>query len=217
MSTFRTNKAESARELENTKISGPSISHFSDNRNSTKAQHEIQQMMQNSSQATAQRAMQNYHSSTLQGKTIQRQVQGWQQKTLGAGQAIYHNTSVVSAQSIIENHIQQVANAFGGGQLGSGFYTYTARDSAELFGGTVTLEFSLTSDATGQEVPNNATWDAFSAHAADALSGNDFLWTDEDVNQYKFHSGDKLTLVAVHDLSANETFSVQEYRDILGI
>jgi hypothetical protein len=171
------------------------------------------------SSAAAQLATQSYinNSPVVQGKTIQRQVQGWNKKELGSGQQIYHNTDLSSVQSIIENHIQQVTNAFGGGQLGSGFYTYTEKDSADLFGGAVTLEFSLTSDATGQEVPNDATWDAFSTHAADALVGNDFLWTDEDVNQYKFHSGDKLKLEAVHDLNAKQTFSVDEYKDILGI
>ena len=142
---------------------------------------------------------------------IQRQVAGWQIMNLAQGTELYHNTDVMNAINIINSHIQPVTNAFGGGQLGAGFYTYTQRAQADLFNGNTTLRFRTRANSIGQAVPNAAIWDNLQPYAQEALAGNDFLWTDEDPNQYKFQNGANLELVGVIDVHTGNEYTRQEY------
>jgi hypothetical protein len=125
-------------------------------------------------------------------------VEGWTQHQVGAGTTVYHVTSFQHAQNIATNGVQQVANAFGGGRLGSGFYTHMNADSAGLYyqgENPVTLELRTTGDATGQVAPQNVY--VADAQGVDYLTGNDFITAEEDNTELKFHSGDKLELVAI--------------------
>lgn len=146
----------------------------------------------------------------------QRQVAEWPVRKLDKGTEVYHNTSHLNALNIIQEHIKPVGNAFGGGQLGAGFYTYTERESAELFGHNTTLKFRTTADLQGQEVPKASTWENLEPYAQ-YVKRNDFLWTDEDPNQYKFHGGANLELVSVYDSGSGEEYSPARYLEMLGI
>lgn len=190
---------------------------FEDNRSQAVVQGKLQALANNGCTYGKVQAKRS-QPPAIQSKsfhTFQRQVEDWPIRKLAADTHVYHNTSAANAYNIIENHIKPVANAFGGGQLGGGFYTYTVQASAELFGGNTTLKFKTTAQATGQDVPNDATWDKFPPYAEKAVAGNDFLWTDEDPNQYKFHGGGKLELVAIIDKNAEKEYTVEAYKKML--
>lgn len=190
---------------------------FEDNRRQAVVQGKLQLLANNGCDLNNVPTRKSGHSESRRTSVhvFQRQVDDWPTRKLPADTHVYHNTSAANAYSIIENHIQPVANAFGGGQLGGGFYTYTVQASAELFGGTTTLKFKTSAEATGQEVPRDATWDKFLPYADKAVAGNDFLWTDEDPNQYKFHGGAKLELVGVIDKNAGKEYTVDAYKRLI--
>ncbi|WP_445946281.1 hypothetical protein [Shewanella sp.] len=196
---------------------------FVDNRSEVIAKRRYQEMVGNYCSPVSQindvppKQTESVIIQKVESNIIQRQVAGWPIRNLAADTEVYHNASAQNALNIIQNHIQPVANAFGGGQLGAGFYTYTVRASAELFGGNTTLKFRTTADSIGQEVPNAATWDNFGPYAQDALAGNNFLWTDEDPNQYKFHGGANLELISVFDVGTGTEYTPQEYLEMLGL
>jgi hypothetical protein len=136
----------------------------------------------------------------------------WPQHQVAAGTVVYHVTEPSHAINIGKNGIQQVANAFGGGRLGQGFYTHTNAQSAGLYyqGSTpVTLQMSLTRDATGQIAPQNVYVADLQGNDADYLTGNDFITAEEDHDELKFHGGDCLQLDAIWQ--GGTQFSVQDW------
>lgn len=118
-------------------------------------------------------------------KTIQRVVPTWHNLQLAANTDVYHGTTEDNANNIIQNGILPVQNGFGGGQLGPGFYTYTNPQQAAIFNNHV-LHFTTNGILHGQDVPHGEDWDNLPDNA---IAGNDFLHTEEDPNQYKFHNG----------------------------
>ncbi|WP_069161930.1 C2 family cysteine protease [Nocardia altamirensis] len=126
-------------------------------------------------------------------------VGSWQQHQLASGSIVYHATSADAARNIATTGIRTVQNAWGGGALGSGFYTHRIRESAENYVAdhtAVTLEFVVRDGVTGRDVPEG-TW--LGDHPGlDYVSGNSFLRSSDDPDEIKFHGGSALRLVAVH-------------------
>jgi hypothetical protein len=144
---------------------------------------------------------------------VQRQVGGWSHHSVESGVTVYHVTTLDSALAIATNGVQPVQNAFGGGRLGSGFYTHTSPVSAANYfqgDGPVTLEFTTIRKMAGQIAPHDVY---VASHKLDYLTGNDFVTAEEDPNELKFHSGDGLNLVAVHQ--GGQRFGVDEWLGFL--
>jgi hypothetical protein len=138
----------------------------------------------------------------------------WARWQVGAGTVVYHVTTVAHAMNIARGGVQQVANAFGGGRLGAGFYTHTNADSAALYTNTpeVTLEFHLDQVLQGAIAPQNVY--VSELVGADYVTGNDFITAEEDTEELKFHSGNGLVLVNV--IQGGQSFPVETWLGFLG-
>jgi hypothetical protein len=150
----------------------------------------------------------------LTGSLIQRKVEKWEDISVRKGTTVYHVTSPEHANNIIKNGMKQVQNAFGGGRLGSGFYTHRNSKSAALYTQTespITLEFTLTRDANGQIAPQNVY--VSDTEGLDYVKGNDFITAEEDNEELKFHSSDCLELVAVHQ--GGQRFALDEWLEFM--
>ncbi|MEU6708649.1 hypothetical protein [Streptomyces wuyuanensis] len=123
----------------------------------------------------------------------------WERTELFGGYT-YHATLINHALTIYENGIRQAKNAFGGGRLGSGFYTHMNPDSAAAYVRLTeaTLKFEIL-PSQGARVPQ----DLYLGNEKDIdyITGNDFLTPAEDPSELKFHNGDKLKLVGVIDVA----------------
>jgi hypothetical protein len=108
-------------------------------------------------------------------------------QNLPPGTTLYHGTNDGAAYSIITGGIQDVPNAWGGGELGSGFYTTTQQGAAgDYANGGPILVFQTGQTANGQSTNN--TWDNYKPP-----SGNPDFETlgseGDDPAQYKFGPG----------------------------
>ena len=149
-------------------------------------------------ESITQKKSNEVQKSTVQSKTVQRQVADWNAAVCANGTTVYHNTSQDSAVSLVTDGVRQVENAWGGGILGAGFYTHKTRMGADVYGNRFTLQYRITAALTGQVVPR-----ALIAHGipggTDYVTGNDFLTNEDDANEVKLHSGNHLAFVAVRD------------------
>ncbi|TAF03407.1 MAG: DUF4157 domain-containing protein, partial [Nostocales cyanobacterium] len=136
-----------------------------------------------------------YNGLETQRRILQRKVAAWANVQVASGTEVYHCTNYASAKNIIENGIQDVANGWGGGSLGAGFYTHTTINGAVNYAQKkVVLKFTVSRNAVGQSVtPSDyASKNKVQANE-DPVALNDFLSNAEDANEIKWHGGDALT------------------------
>jgi hypothetical protein len=133
---------------------------------------------------------------------------------------VYHATSAQNVLGIIDGGLQPVENAWGGGQLGPGFYTATTAAGAEAYmpPGGATLVFTTNAPTHGPTV-----WDFFNPPGAPpeghALYNEDFFTVVGDTNpisQIKWNHGaySKLTLTGVIAPNVG-TMTPQAYEDLV--
>ena len=122
---------------------------------------------------------------------------------------VYHATEFQHGANIVWNGLQPQPNAWGGGQLGSGFYTATTSDGADSYqtGDHVTLHFQTNAPTSGPVIPDlfdipgrprPMTDDQYNQLA----NGNDYFTLqgdDNPISQYKFNGNGtgKLNLQSV--------------------
>ncbi|MGR5284865.1 hypothetical protein ACP3V5_06075 [Vibrio maritimus] len=131
-------------------------------------------------------------------KLMQRKVANWPDVQVAEGTFVYHCCNWKSAKSIIDDHIRDVENGWGGGALGPGFYTHkTPEGSANYVADgqrNVILKFKTCRLANGQSVRPSVYADKIGVQSGeDPLANNDFLLNAEDENEIKWHGGDALT------------------------
>lgn len=154
-------------------------------------------------------AEQLHHSPRMaaqrkQSGVTQRRVGAWANAVCAGGTIVYHNTGQDATVSLVTDGVRQVANAWGGGILGAGFYTHTTPGGAEVYGAQrYTLRFRVTGDVNGQVVPRGVIGHGIDTYAyaqgEDYVTGNTFLTNEDDRNEYKFHDGGSLAFVGVLD------------------
>ena len=135
-----------------------------------------------------------------QRRVLQRKVAAWDSAEVASGTEVYHCTNYSSAKNIIDNHIQSVPNSWGGGALGSGFYTHKTKMGAQNYvredQQKILLKFRVTKKAVGQSVrPSDYANKTDVQENEDPVSENDFLSNAEDSDEVKWHGGNALELV----------------------
>lgn len=141
----------------------------------------------------------------------QRRIAAWGNAVCASGTVVYHNTGQDAAVSLVTDGVQQVQNAWGGGILGTGFYTHTTRAGAEVYGNArFTIAFTVGANLQGQVVPRGVIGrgiDAQNYGNENYLDGNAFLTNEDDRNEYKFHRGDNLVFTNVCDNNTGITYN----------
>lgn len=125
----------------------------------------------------------------------------WESATCKSGLILFHNTKKKAhAISIATDGIKKVKNLWGGGALGQGFYTHQSAKGAKLYGqGRFTLKFQVTSSLKGKVVPRYVSGHGIDKHGGNYAKGNDFLTSEDDRKEFKFHSGKGLKIVSIYD------------------
>lgn len=166
----------------------------------------------------------NRNSSVQRKLPLQRQIAAWEQVEVGSGTLVYHCTDYASAKSIVDNHIQDVQNGWGGGALGAGFYTHKTVEGGINYVAEgrrkVVLKFEVSRNATGQAVkPSDYASKNGVQDNEDPVEGNDFLSNAEDANEIKWHGGGALSFKGFAIIPENDKFyeNEQALEDDLGI
>jgi hypothetical protein len=145
---------------------------------------------------------------------------------LQAGTEVYHATSFEAFRNIFQHGLRpNVENAYGGGQLGPGFYTTPTSGGASNYmpaGGGQILVFTVNQNSSGPVV-----WDMFEGPGrigrpplGHAIYDSDFLTLEGDnpVSQYKWNHGayGKLTLTHVIDATGTR-YEAEDWYAIVAV
>ena len=192
------------------KYDNPAKAQFEDNRSTTTAQRKLKDMASNFSESQKSQS-----PVSNQNKIIQRQVAAWAASNVAQGTVVYHCTTYAHALNIINNHIQDVQNAWGGGALGSGFYTHrTIQGSINYvpeLNRRVVLRFTVANDSNGQAVtPADFAARTGVQAGENPRAGNDFLSNAEDANEIKWHGGANLIFNGFAIIPEDNTFYMND-------
>ncbi len=154
-------------------------------------------------------------------------VQEWPTSSLDEGTTVYHATQWNHADSIFNNGIRPApdprvdppagqGNAWGGGELGGGFYTHTNRPSAENYvqghPPVVTMEYQTVRPLDGRSRPDDINWIG-DIKDQDYRQGGSFVDNPTNPGEIKFHNGqDDLSLSGVW-MDGKRYGTYQEYLD----